>query len=62
MSEVDRAYCLRWYGKAIEWGYFHVARRMLRAALRFRPGGRQASFEWDYFINGGKLDWFQYGN
>ena len=58
----DREYCMEWHAKAVRWGYFLVARRMLRAALRFRPGGRQASFEWDYFINGGKLDWFQFGN
>ena len=58
----DREYCMEWHAKAVRGGYFLAARRMLRAALRFRPGGRQASFEWDYFINGGKLDWFQFGN
>lgn len=58
----DREYCMEWHAKAVRLGYFLAARRMLRAALRFRPGCRQASFEWDYFINGGKLDWFQFGN
>lgn len=58
----DREYCMEWHAKAVRRGYFLVARRMLMAALRFRPGGRQASFEWGYFINCGKLDWFQFGN
>lgn len=58
----DREYCLQMHAMAVRGGYFLAARRILRAALRFRPGGRQASFEWEYFINGGKLDWFQYGN
>lgn len=58
----DREYCMEWHAKAVRCGCFLAARRMLRAALRFRPGGRQASFEWEYFINGGKLDWFQCGN
>ena len=58
----DREYCMEWHAKAVGNGLFLAARRILRAALRFRPGGRQASFEWEYFINGGKLDWVQYGN
>ena len=58
----NREHCLQWHAKAVRGGYFLVARRMLRSALRFSPGGRRASFEWVYFINGGRLDWFQYGN
>lgn len=58
----DREYCLEWHAKAIRGGYFLAARRMLRAAIRFRPHGREASAAFDYYRYHGKLDWFQWGN
>lgn len=58
----DREYCLEWHAKAVRGGYFLAARRMLRAAIRFRPHGREASTAFDYYRYRGKLDWFQWGN
>ena len=58
----DREYCLEWHSKAVRGGYFLVARRMLRAAIRFRPHGRERSTAFDYYRYRGKLDWFQWGN
>ena len=58
----DREYCMEWHAKAVRRGCFLAARRMLRAALRFRPHGREASTAFDYYRYRGKLDWFQWGN
>lgn len=58
----DREYCLEWHAKSVRGGYFLAARHMLRAALRFRDGGRSSSLAHGYVFVDGKLVSYQYGN
>lgn len=61
-DEFYRKYCLEWHAKSVREGYFLAARHILRAALRFRRGGREASIAQDYFFYCGKLASYYWGN
>ena len=57
-----REYCLQWHAKSVREGYFLASRHMLRAALNFKRGGREASVACDYGFHNGALFWYHWGN
>ena len=61
-DEFWRRYCLKWHAKSVRDGYFLAARHILRRALKFRRGGRVASFARGYFFYRGKIHSYYWGN